>query len=103
MSGNTPPNYESFVQLSDVERGASSNQIQDCTSVFILEKRIESGESKDCSICMDEFDQGHEVRCLPCFHMFHRPCADEWLTRNKVCPICRKDILELHEQVAGSQ
>lgn len=31
-------------------------------------------------------------RRLPCMHLFHIECVDQWLTNNKRCPICRVDI-----------
>ncbi|NXW01705.1 RN111 ligase, partial [Fregetta grallaria] len=29
---------------------------------------------------------------LPCMHLFHQVCVDQWLITNKKCPICRVDI-----------
>lgn len=36
----------------------------------------------------------HFVFCrrLPCMHLFHQLCVDQWLLTNKKCPICRVDI-----------
>lgn len=31
-------------------------------------------------------------RRLPCMHLFHIECVDQWLATNKRCPICRVDI-----------
>ena len=44
-------------------------------------------------ICfLTEFEDGEDVRRLPCMHLFHVPCVDQWLGLNKRCPICRVDI-----------
>lgn len=32
-----------------------------------------------------DFEEGDEIRNLPCKHIFHVPCIDEWLRRNTVC------------------
>ncbi len=32
------------------------------------------------------------MRRLPCMHLFHVPCVDQWLALNRRCPICRVDI-----------
>lgn len=31
-------------------------------------------------------------RRLPCMHLFHQVCVDQWLATSKKCPICRVDI-----------
>lgn len=31
-------------------------------------------------------------RRLPCMHLFHQLCVDQWLAMSKKCPICRVDI-----------
>ena len=56
-----------------------------------------NGEEVDkCTICLCEFDDGEDVRRLPCMHLFHVACVDQWLTLNKRCPICRVDIETQH-------
>ena len=36
-------------------------------------------EEANCSICLDDFEEGQRQRVLPCGHVFHAPCVDEWL------------------------
>lgn len=57
-------------------------------------KREESSEDclEKCTICLSEFEEEEEVRRLPCMHLFHVECVDQWLSTNKRCPICRVDI-----------
>ena len=60
--------------------------------------------SEKCTICLCEFEEGENVRRLPCMHLFHTGCVDQWLTSNKRCPICRVDIetqIESKEQERG--
>lgn len=40
-----------------------------------------------CMVCLSDFEQGEEVRKLPCGHVFHVGCIDEWLRRCTDCPI----------------
>lgn len=46
----------------------------------------------NCQICLEDFHEGDELRTLPCFHLFHSKCVDEWLKINSVCPTCRHKI-----------
>lgn len=54
-------------------------------------------ELSKCMICLCDYEIGEEVRTLPCFHIFHVQCIDEWLSRNKLCPICKTpcDVLPM--------
>lgn len=44
-------------------------------------------KSTTCAICTDDFVKGQLVRVLPCGHLFHQGCVDEWLVeRSRTCP-----------------
>lgn len=49
-------------------------------------------EENNCQVCMEDFEEGDELRTLPCFHLFHAKCVDQWLKQNSICPICRHKI-----------
>ncbi|KAG5540469.1 hypothetical protein RHGRI_020622 [Rhododendron griersonianum] len=50
-------------------------------------------EAAQCYICLVEYEEGDNVRILPCHHEFHRTCVDKWLKEiHRVCPLCRGDI-----------
>jgi hypothetical protein len=51
-----------------------------------------SNESCSCSICLSNFDDGDTIKMLPCFHQFHSPCIDRWLTRSTTCPVCKHSV-----------
>ncbi|XP_022084610.1 E3 ubiquitin-protein ligase arkadia-A-like isoform X2 [Acanthaster planci] len=49
-------------------------------------------DEEKCTICLSYFEEDEDVRRLPCMHLFHVECVDQWLSTNKRCPICRVDI-----------
>jgi len=49
-------------------------------------------DSESCSICMADYEDGEELRVLPCRHEFHSSCVDVWLRQNPTCPLCRKNV-----------
>ncbi|CAH2044381.1 unnamed protein product [Thlaspi arvense] len=42
-----------------------------------------------CSICQEEYVDGDEVGTLPCQHMYHVSCGQQWLRMKNWCPICK--------------
>nr|GMD75349.1 E3 ubiquitin-protein ligase RLIM-like [Ipomoea batatas] len=46
-----------------------------------------------CNICLADYEEGDEIRVLPCHHEFHMQCVDKWLKEiHGVCPLCRGDV-----------
>lgn len=50
---------------------------------------------EECIVCLMEFEEDEMVKILPCGHMFHTDCIDEWLKRSTFCPLCKADPREL--------
>ena len=61
-----------------------------------------SEEERSCPICLSEMEVGTEVRNLPCNHIFHKGCVDEWLRVNASCPTCRFNIQPVEDEEEGS-
>ncbi|XP_072339015.1 uncharacterized protein [Scyliorhinus torazame] len=88
-------------QFSDLNHGASQSTIERYTFLHKYEKRTletctegkEASEVEEkCTICLSPLEEGEDVRRLPCMHLFHQICVDQWLATSKKCPICRVDI-----------
>lgn len=64
-----------------------------------------NNDSPVCSICLEAFCDGDELRTLKCSHCYHKACVDIWLlgclstetadTCN--CPDCRQTVESHHE------
>ncbi|KAI9437606.1 hypothetical protein H4582DRAFT_1956160 [Lactarius indigo] len=66
----------------------------------------ESIGRETCPICIVDFDDGDDVRVLPCEgkHVFHQACVDPWLLElSSSCPICRHDFQALETMLAGGE
>ncbi|XP_021902779.1 NEP1-interacting protein-like 1 [Carica papaya] len=52
-----------------------------------------SDDRISCSICLQEFQTGDLIHCLPhCKHIYHQPCINKWLTAHNSCPLCRRNV-----------
>jgi Ring finger domain len=45
-----------------------------------------------CSICAEKVEPRQLHRRLPCEHIFHAHCIDEWLLLHRSCPNCRREL-----------
>uniref|UniRef100_A0A4W5KK73 RING-type E3 ubiquitin transferase n=1 Tax=Hucho hucho TaxID=62062 RepID=A0A4W5KK73_9TELE len=99
--------YEELLQLEDrlgsVNRGAVQTTIERFTFPHKYKKRIpqdlklaledeELDTDEKCTICLSMLEDEEDVRRLPCMHLFHQACVDQWLATSRKCPICRVDI-----------
>ncbi|XP_024169721.1 E3 ubiquitin-protein ligase At1g12760 isoform X2 [Rosa chinensis] len=57
-------------------------------------EHVLSPEDAECCICLCSYDDGVELRQLPCGHHFHCSCIDKWLFINATCPLCKYNILK---------
>ncbi|TRY70236.1 hypothetical protein TCAL_12706 [Tigriopus californicus] len=51
-----------------------------------------SKKNRECVICMIEFVIGDRIRYLPCLHIYHTDCIDDWLMRSFTCPSCMEPV-----------
>ena len=45
-----------------------------------------------CVICMSDFAVGDPIRFLPCMHIYHKDCIEDWLVRSFTCPSCMEPV-----------
>ncbi|ONM53398.1 E3 ubiquitin-protein ligase [Zea mays] len=62
-------------------------------------EHILSAEDAECCICLCPYEDGVELRELPCNHHFHCSCIDKWLHINATCPLCKFDIIKSNRDI----
>ncbi|XP_062098458.1 E3 ubiquitin-protein ligase ATL23 [Humulus lupulus] len=70
-------------------QGLSASELEKIPKVSVKELVM----GNECAVCLDEIEDGQPARLLPgCNHGFHLQCADTWLSKHSVCPICRAKL-----------
>lgn len=49
-------------------------------------------EEEKCAICLGSYEEGDEIKRLPCMHKFCNDCISRWLKISKECPCCKASI-----------
>ncbi|VVA20442.1 PREDICTED: E3 [Prunus dulcis] len=80
--------------LKRVRVGADDKEASCCEEEGRERKRrkVCVSESDSCTVCMEEFNGGSEVACMPCSHVFHDKCIRTWLRQSHYCPVCRFEV-----------
>ncbi|KAL1214804.1 E3 ubiquitin-protein ligase [Cardamine amara subsp. amara] len=73
--------------------GKAKGIMTECGTDSPIERSL-SSEDAECCICLCEYEDGVELRELPCNHHFHCACIDKWLHINSRCPLCKFNILK---------
>lgn len=60
-------------------------------------RALSSPSEHPCAICLEEFTPQSEVRVLPCGHIYHEVCIDQWFLRNQSCCFCKMGIFQAKE------
>ncbi|CAN1332954.1 E3 ubiquitin-protein ligase At4g11680 [Linum perenne] len=92
-----------FRRVADSEKLAGEEQetpggiMTECGTDSPIEHALPQ-EDAECCICLSAYDDGVEIRELPCAHHFHCSCVDKWLHLNATCPLCKYNILKSSRQ-----
>ena len=73
----------------------SGNERTDTTTIktdCIKFSEISANTITQCMICLLHFKEDDDVQYLPCQHLFHHDCINEWVKYKSECPTCRNEI-----------
>lgn len=62
-----------------------------------------SNSSPVCAICLEDFQDGQDLRIISCAHEFHKDCVDPWLLQHRTCPLCMHNIMGAERQSQRSR
>ena len=87
---NDNRNNENNDNRNNENNDNNDNSINLCIFYELDEEIRKKYES--CSICFENFKENEIVNITRCIHIYHETCINEWLKRNKTCPLCRLNI-----------
>lgn len=76
-----------YVSIPRTRHPVSDSILRKMFGGAVISKLVPTLMVDECSICL-ELD-GNEAVQLPCHHVFHRRCIEEWVVTNASCPMCR--------------
>ncbi|CAI9290120.1 unnamed protein product [Lactuca saligna] len=91
--------YEELLELGEVVGSQSRGLSQEAISLLHVSKFKcgffwrKKSKSERCVICQMEYKRGERQITLPCKHIYHSGCGTQWLSINKACPICYKEVV----------
>ena len=80
---------EELQQMQDFKRIVPDEELAKLQVILFSELQT---DEKSCSICLDEFDPESQLYTIPCKHLFHKACLEDWVAENYKCPVCRGEI-----------
>ena len=66
---------------------ASETNVDDLPEVEIDQSHLD--QELKCIICQEEYELQTRTLQLPCSHLFHKNCLQQWFERHSGCPLCR--------------
>jgi hypothetical protein len=72
---------------------ASHQAIRQLPTVKVSREDLMDPCNRECCICLEGIHLGHSVLRLPCAHVYHPPCIQQWLANHgNTCPVCRYEL-----------
>jgi hypothetical protein len=99
--GQTNHNRVQEVEMQQISGAVEPDIVLEGLSKIIYQPGSSAGavpfQQDRCTLCLCDYDDGNELTLLSsCGHVYHSECIGEHLSRNTICPICRKPVSPVH-------
>jgi len=85
--------YEQLLELQEkigfVDKGLKKEDVEKVPTIKYSKYKSSTDR---CTVCQFEFDDGEILRKLNCGHLYHKGCVDDWLKKDKRCPVCKNEV-----------
>eukprot|EP00931_Biecheleriopsis_adriatica_P016172 TRINITY_DN12004_c0_g1_i1.p1 TRINITY_DN12004_c0_g1~~TRINITY_DN12004_c0_g1_i1.p1 ORF type:complete len:113 (+),score=28.10 TRINITY_DN12004_c0_g1_i1:54-392(+) len=88
MESIVPEAQGSEMEQQELKGGIAPGQKDALPMVKLDAAGVEA--SPECPICLDMFAVGDDVKKLPCGHVFHFSCMEQWGQASDKCKVCDK-------------
>ncbi|CAF1163894.1 unnamed protein product [Rotaria sordida] len=75
--------------LNTYENSPASPGTIENLPIVVFSQEYDEFNQTECVICQTDFKINENIKRLPCDHLLHSNCADQWLSMTCICPICR--------------
>ncbi|KAJ1974858.1 hypothetical protein H4R35_003417 [Dimargaris xerosporica] len=87
---------------STTDTGQSTSIVSRLREITSLSTSPLRSSHDKCAICLEHLRRESRARQLPCHHVYHMGCIDQWLIeKSAMCPICRFDCAKYCLAKAG--
>ena len=89
---------EGIEETLDDQTAMSQTKLQHLPTVILTADDWYDPSNRECCICLEPTKLGLSLTRLPCAHLFHPTCIQDWLTSQSqqkqyaTCPICRYEL-----------
>ncbi|GFH58718.1 hypothetical protein CTEN210_15194 [Chaetoceros tenuissimus] len=92
FGGNGQTHTHDPQQPSRAAPPADTKAIRQLPVVSVSPEDLVDENNRECCICFEENKLHDKVMRLPCAHIYHPACIQEWLQRHCTCPVCRYEL-----------
>lgn len=96
-SSNSESNQQNNEQniLNEIglqEKEKDLNTILKFIPIWEIRENKRHDNNNNCVVCLSEFQIGEIISALPCCHVFHTECINNWLKNELSCPVCKFEV-----------